>query len=133
LSPSDRSSPVTAYVQPFPATGAIYQISETTNGFHQFWSRDGKQLFYTAGPGRRFVVSVTATPNFTLANRVEIPGLEAMLGNPPLMPRNYDSTPDGKLFGVARSGRSGLALANTTTVQVVLNWFEELKARVPTK
>jgi hypothetical protein len=47
--------------------------------------------------------------------------------------RNYDLTPSGKFVALVdpREGpRSVTSVA--PEIQVVLNWFEELKARVPT-
>ena len=46
--------------------------------------------------------------------------------------RNYDITPDGKFIGLVDASeqtQSGTAAASE--IRVVLNWFEELKARVP--
>jgi hypothetical protein len=126
---------VTAYVEPFPPTGAKYQISKA-NGFHQFWSRNGKELFYSAGagPGQWFVVDVTMRPSFALGNPVPVPGAGLLMGNPPLMPRNYDLTSDGRRIGVVRSDRSlSFDRLQTGNIQVVLNWSEELKQRVPTR
>ena len=46
--------------------------------------------------------------------------------------RNNDMTRDGKQFlGVVKAGAA--AASGAPQIQVVLNWFEELKARVPTK
>jgi hypothetical protein len=42
--------------------------------------------------------------------------------------RNYDATADGRLIGVAPVGRTEFRSA---PLQVVLNWFEEFKQRVP--
>jgi serine/threonine-protein kinase len=36
----------TIYVQPFPTTGALYQLSKNSAGHHPMWSADGKELFY---------------------------------------------------------------------------------------
>ena len=44
-------------------------------------------------------------------------------GNP-----NYDISPDGEQFIFVESGSSGVS----PHISVVLNWFEELKERVPT-
>ncbi|HLQ46582.1 MAG TPA: hypothetical protein VK137_17695, partial [Planctomycetaceae bacterium] len=43
------------YVQSFPPTGAKYQIS-TDGGLKPVWSRDGKEIFYSPGPGDRLAV-----------------------------------------------------------------------------
>ena len=56
---------------------------------------------------------------------------------PPSARRAYDVTLDGKFIGVATAGTapSATGLAQTVAAQmkinVVLNWFEELKQRVP--
>ena len=50
--------------------------------------------------------------------------------------RNYDVTPDGTRFVVVTSADSESPDAtrlSTQRINTVLNWFEELKARVPTK
>ena len=47
----------------------------------------------------------------------------------PLTPRTFDITRDGKTLGVLTEGQS-LSQA-TDQIQVVLNWFEELKRLVP--
>jgi len=49
--------------------------------------------------------------------------------------RNNDITRDGKQFlGVVAAGSAAASGATAAPqIQVVLNWFEELKARVPTK
>jgi hypothetical protein len=47
--------------------------------------------------------------------------------------RNYDVLPDGRfIFLASPSNQSGPPGASPP-IQVVLNWFEELKQRVPTK
>ena len=49
--------------------------------------------------------------------------------------RNNDITRDGEQFlGVVAAGSAAASgAAAAPQIQVVLNWFEELKARVPTK
>jgi hypothetical protein len=42
---------------------------------------------------------------------------------------NYDVSPDGQRFLMIKPGES--AEAAPTQINVVLNWFEELKRRVP--
>jgi hypothetical protein len=43
---------------------------------------------------------------------------------------NYDVSPDGKQFVMVEEPKA--ASQTTARLQVVLNWFDELKARVPT-
>ena len=120
------------FVQPFPPTGATYQISKTV-GLHPTWSPDGKELFYSPGVGQFVAVSVTTRPTFTFGNPVPMP--RGFIDRGPLFERPIDITLDGKQFvGVVLAGQSAAVGASAAPqIRVVLNWFEELKARVPTK
>jgi len=62
------------YVQPFPPTGAKYQISKNEDdGHHLVWSPDGKELFFSPGPGNRFnVVSISTQPAFSFGEAVAL-------------------------------------------------------------
>jgi serine/threonine-protein kinase len=113
-------------VQPFPATGAKYQIS---NEFHPFWSPDGKELF-SRQRGRTVVRAITTKPTFTFGNPVELPDTVRLRDGGPTFERNHDITPDGKRFVGVISGDQTLAAVSTLQIQVVENWFEELKTRV---
>jgi len=46
-------------------------------------------------------------------------------------PRRYDITPDGRILGIVPAGQTPSGAAAAPEIQVVFNWFEELKARVP--
>jgi hypothetical protein len=49
-------------------------------------------------------------------------------------PRNYDITPDGKQFLVVLpASQTGTNQQQALQINVVLNWLEELKQRVPVK
>jgi eukaryotic-like serine/threonine-protein kinase len=124
--PTSPLSPL--FVQPFPPTGATYQIAR--NGVHATWSPNGKELFYGPAPGQVLGVTVTTRPAFSFSNPV--PVAVRFIDSGPAIERNNDITPDGRKFlavtasGIATSGAAPL-------IQVVLNWAEELKQRVPTK
>jgi serine/threonine-protein kinase len=123
------------FVQPFPATGATYPISKG-NGFHPTWARDGKELFYSAGTTRFVGVSVTTRPTFLFGNPVPMAataGLRLFRERGPEFERDNDITLDGKRFlGVITAGEdTASSAAAAPRIEVVLNWFEELKARVP--
>jgi eukaryotic-like serine/threonine-protein kinase len=128
---------MTIYVQPFPATGAKYQLfvkgssNTPTNTPHKVaWSPDGKELFYVPRLGGFEAVSVTTQPTFAFGNAVTVP--RPFQPGPPNSRTLYDITPDGKFVGLMPAGRTPSGDFTAPQIQVVLNWFEELRARVPT-
>ena len=46
--------------------------------------------------------------------------------------RSYDVTPDGERFAAVQR-RTPLRPPAVTHINLILNWFEELKAKVPTR
>jgi serine/threonine protein kinase len=127
------------YVQPVPATGATYQIPVLEAGGyrHPQWSPDGKELFYFLGGTRMRTVTVTVQPTLAFGNPTLIPNPSFWGDNAGDVARRYDVMPDGQKFvGIIAAGAGGSTVAGaptTSQIQVVLNWFEELKVRVPTK
>jgi eukaryotic-like serine/threonine-protein kinase len=121
----------TIYVQPFPATGAKHQLvaKGLDTPSHPVWSPDGKELFYNPRPLGLEVVSVSTTPMFAFGSSVPVPRPFQL--TPPEQRRAYDITPGGKF--VARISATGTRYgAQAPHIQVVVNWFEELRERVPT-
>jgi len=119
------------YVQPFPPTRAQYQIPSSRNIFHPVWRSDRAALFYIAGAGRLAEVSLQTGPSFTFGRTVDLPGT--------LMPdsrssevRDYDILPDGRFIGFV-AGRDTSENAGKPEIRLVLNWFEELRQRVPVR
>ena len=120
---------VNVFVEPFPATGAKYQISKDNGSRRPIWSPDGKALFYLSDRGL-VVVSVSTQPSFTVGNPepLSVPEGSSSSGGP----TNHDITPDGKRFIVSVPA-SGPEAGAPSEIQIVLNWFEELKRLVPTR
>ena len=114
------------FVEPFPRTGAKYRIAP--NAIHPLWSPDGKELFYLSGA--LFRVTVTMGRGFEFSSPVQVP---RPFQNPgPTVARAYDMMPDGRrLIGTVAPG-PGEAGASSQ-INVVLNWFEELKEQVPAR
>jgi serine/threonine-protein kinase len=128
---SGFSSLHSLYVEPFPRTGTKYQISNG-NAHHPLWSRDGKEIFYVPERGEPVVATVTTEPTFSASDPIPLPTLGAEAGAG--FVRNYDVTPDGaRLLRVIDARQSQSGTPSAPQMQVVLNWFEELKARVPAK
>jgi Tol biopolymer transport system component len=116
------------FAQPIPANGSKYQLTKTsTNSHHPLWSRDGKKLFFVPGRGLFAEVRVATAPTLAFSNPTSQPRGVFLEAGPNSI-RNYDATADGRLIGVAPVGRTEFRSA---PLQVVLNWFEELKQRVP--
>jgi len=56
------------------------------------------------------------------------------VGRGPAFERNNDITLDSKRFlAVVAAGQTAAGAPTAPQIQVVLNWFEELKARVPVR
>jgi serine/threonine-protein kinase len=131
---ASEGSPRTAggvFVQPFPATGARFQIPRLDFDYHPLWSADGKDLFYVPAAGRFAAVSVQMQPSLAFGNPVEAQATAFTQGVRLGDVRNYDITPTGKFVALVDSrepSESGTSAA--PEIQVVLNWFEELKQRV---
>jgi eukaryotic-like serine/threonine-protein kinase len=126
---------MTIYVQPFPATGAKYQLfvkgssNITTNTPHKVaWSPNGRELFYVPRLGGFEAVSVATQPSFAFGNVVTVP--RPFQPGPPNSQTLYDITPRGKFVGLMPVGRTPSGDFTAPQIQVVLNWFEELRARV---
>jgi Tol biopolymer transport system component len=117
------------FVEAFPPTGAKYQISKKgENGHLPLWSRDGKELYYVPQVGQLVVVSVTPAPVFSFSDPISVP--RRFQRAAPTTPRVFDVTPDGKIVAVVPAGATE-DTGQTPDIQVWLNWFEELKQRVP--
>jgi Tol biopolymer transport system component len=113
----------TTYVQPFPPTGAKFEIGR---GGRPAWSRDGREIFYIPAPSQFMVVSVTTQPAFSVTEPVPVPRRFGL--SPPASPRSYDLLPDGRFVAVGLADQEQRA---SEQLDVVLNWFQELKSRVP--
>ena len=132
---SNESGRNEIFVRPFPEVdNGKWQVS-TNGGTSPIWSRDGRQLFYWGED--RFVISVAVEtkPTFSLGTpkalfRSTYVGTGVSSGTP------WDISPDGKRFLMMKEpSAQGQATAAPAPrkISVVLNWFEELKQRVPVK
>jgi eukaryotic-like serine/threonine-protein kinase len=119
---SNESARDEIYVRPFPGPGPKWQIS-TGGGSEPVWARNGEELFYRSGD-KMMAVAVSTTPPF----QVQKPRVlfEGEYARPDPM-TSYDVTPDGRFVMVRGETQSSAP----SPLHVVLNWFEELKARVP--
>lgn len=121
---SNESGRVEVFVQPFPGPGGRSQIS-TDGGTEPVWSHDGRELFYLNGD-KMMAVEITTTPAF----RAGTPRLlfEGRYLFSPNRVAAYDVTSDGQRFLRVQPMHPD---PPSNQIHVVLNWFEELRRRVP--
>ena len=113
------------YVRPFQSAGGKIQIS-TAGGDEPIWSRDGRELFYV-NRDKMMAVEVHTQPAFSAGT----PQL-LFTGKYQASPNGvaaYDVSPDARLLKIQPTSSEQA----TTQINVVINWPEELKRRVPTK
>jgi len=124
------------FVQPFPPTGVEYQVTQDTAAF-PVWAPDGSALSYrravsnAAGEQAAALFQVDVVRDgarFSWRNerRLPIGGFQAFGGL-----RDYDILPDGRFLMVFPLRPAGSDELPPPRIDVVLNWFEELLARVP--
>jgi len=119
---SDESGQNEIYVRPYPGPGDEHRIS-SKGGEHVLWSHDGKEIFYRDGP-KFFSVAVTLTPEFKASPpQLLFEGPFEQVPN-----QSYDVSPDGKRFVVLEAVDA--QVAPLTHLNIVLNWFEDVKQRV---
>jgi serine/threonine-protein kinase len=129
---SDESGRYEVYVRPFPGPGGRWQIS-TDGGAEVTWSRRGNELFYRTGGQREkmMAMEIQTQPSFVPGRpRLLFEGPYASNVGPGGSQANYSPAPDGQRFLMLKATEQQETAL--TQINVVLNWFEELKRRVPT-
>ncbi len=130
MGPSGEGNDI--YVEPFPPTGSRRRISQDGGRF-PLWSPEGSELFYrpNAGSGVRILrsVDIVTQPAFAFSNEQTLPveGFNVVANY-----RDYDISPDGeRLLMVFPEDQPDSGEPARAQINIVLNWFEELKERVP--
>jgi len=125
---SNQSGPFNVYVSPFPEPNVKWLVSKEGGG-QPIWSPDGNELFYRSG-NRMMVVPIQVRDQALTAGspRVLFEGSYVSHADPPGI-QYYDISPDGNRFLMMREGDLP---TGQSQINVVLNWFEELKQLVPT-
>ena len=120
---SDESGRPEVYVQGFPLTNQKVRIS-TGGGTDAAWSKNG-ELFYLAADRNLMAVPYRATVATFEPGAGKV--LFAVPGN--AFRRSYAVTGDGRRFLIGKPVDESI----NEPITLVLNWLDELKARVPTK
>jgi serine/threonine protein kinase/Tol biopolymer transport system component len=123
---SDESGRYEIYMQPYPGPGGKWQIS-TEGGTEPVWNPNGRELFYRSGD-KMMAVDIATQPGFTAGKPRML--FEGQYLPTTTTPPNYDVSADGQRFLMLKSVEQ--AASAPTQINVVLNWFEDLKRRVPT-
>jgi serine/threonine-protein kinase len=120
------------YVQAFPPNGSTYSISAADQGGNNpLWSRGGKELYYLTLDTRQVMaVDVRKSgPGLAFGNPTPLP-IEGISGPGP---RPYDIMPDGTFIALFPDGQASPARPQVDQLNITLNWFSELRQRVPVK
>lgn len=109
------------FIRPLTGTGGVRRVSYD-GGIEPYWAPNG-ELFFRSGE-QMFVVAVRTRPELAVgAARKLFEGPYAFSG---VEHRNYDVTRDGQRFLMVRRPNPA---ESTMRVNVVVNWFEEVKDR----
>ena len=110
-------------MQPYPDSeeGVIEQIS-VGGGYEPVWSSSGKELFYHIG-NRWMVVSIETEPEFRAGQpELFVKGPYLDIGG-----LGWDVSADGRRLLLVK----GSDVSTASHLNVVVNWFEELKRLIP--
>ncbi|MBL7187030.1 MAG: PD40 domain-containing protein [Phycisphaerae bacterium] len=119
---SNETGAVEVYVEPYPVTGKRTKISNG-GGHHPVWSRDSMKLFYLTGERKMVAATIETEPKLRVTDRKELFDWKySSCGRC----QTYDVAPDGRFLMVRDPEGPPLQRIN-----VVLNWFDELKHLVP--
>jgi serine/threonine protein kinase/Tol biopolymer transport system component len=127
------------YVHSFPDKSKGRWLVSSNGGDSPLWSPDGRELYYFSG-NAVMAISVTTDPGFSIVGAPK-----KLFQGPYACPTNnigdsvpWDISPDGKRFLMIRMPEAKDAGSNEKStaadprrINIVLNWFEELKAKVP--
>jgi Tol biopolymer transport system component/tRNA A-37 threonylcarbamoyl transferase component Bud32 len=118
------------FVQSFPA-GTAYQVPRQLVDFHPTWSASGDELVFTgaATAAQMIAIGITTAGGVKFGAPVRFPA--SVTGDRlSREPRAWDILPDGRFIGIV-SSVDDAARSSASELRLVLNWFEELKQRVP--
>jgi len=121
---SDESGQQEVYVKSFAESGPKYRIS-TKGGTEPVWAPRGGELFFRNGT-QMMAVTTATQPRFAAATPRALFSQSFSLASERV---NYDVSPDGQRFVLVGLGDS----EQPAQINIVLDWFNELKRLVPTK
>jgi hypothetical protein len=126
---SNASGQDEVYVRPYPRTEGVARRVSVGGGTGPVWAPDGSALYYRGASGDLMAVPTTLSPTFTTQRpRALFPfrGKFRVSGNVAA----YDVHPDGRRFIMVSEEEANI-LGEFRQLDIVLNWFQELKNRAP--
>jgi Tol biopolymer transport system component len=122
---SDESGQLEVYLRSYPMSDRKWPVS-THGGTGPRWNRNGREIFYRSGNKIMAAdVSVSGHDVVLSAPRVLFDQRYAYGANTALA--NYDVSVDGQRFVMVKND------PGASHLNVVLNWFDELRQRAPVK
>ena len=123
---SNQSGRNEVYVRPLAEPGGRRVTVSTAGGVEPVWAPDGGELFYRNGR-QMIAAQVRSEAEFNIGARDVLFEGDYLASTYRVQ---YDVHPDGQRFLMIRTG--DMSVEGIGTINVILNWFEELKERVPT-
>jgi serine/threonine-protein kinase len=125
---SNESGRPEIYVQPYPGPGGKWQIS-TDSGAEPLWNQNGRELFYRSGK-RMMSVQISTEPAFVASKPVVLFERDYAVSQFPAVGIAYDVSRDGQRFLMVKEPDQA---GSVPQINVVVNWFEELRRLAPPK
>jgi serine/threonine-protein kinase len=125
---SNESGRNEIYVRPFPGPGGKAQIS-TDGALYAWWSRNGRELFFESSDFEIMSVDYKAEGDTFLPGRPRV-WSDRRLIYPGVL--NAALHPDGKRFAILEPPDSNVDRKSSVHVTFLLNFFDELRRKVPT-
>ncbi|MDQ2898838.1 MAG: hypothetical protein M3Y07_03445 [Acidobacteriota bacterium] len=124
---SNESGIYEVYVRPFPGPGGQWQISNG-GGYFPVWSHAGGDLLFRTAGGRVMAVNYSAKGDSFIADKPRVWSEVTVLTLPIIS--TYDLAPNGKQLAAVLASTND-PRKPLTRVTFLLNFFDELRRRVP--
>jgi len=117
-----RTGRAEIWVSDFPSMTGAVQVS-LNGGQSPVWASDSRRVFYRAEGGGRRVWAADVSRRAT----GDVPPAIAVATHPAPYPLAFvDVMPDGRFLGI-----DGASVGGTPELRVIVNWFQELRTKVP--
>jgi serine/threonine-protein kinase len=130
---SNESGDWDIYVRPMLDLERGQKVTVSTGGSTQpRWSRDGRELFYLSPRSEMMSVSVRTGATFSSAAPVKLFDASPYFIGGQVNPFfGYDVSKDGRFLMIKPMGGVTSEASTTTNIEVVQNWFEDVKRLLP--